>query len=56
MDGPVNFGRELGDKMQDFEFRSGQVEFEMPKVGMGRKYSGRKLKTWVLQDTGAVVL
>lgn len=56
VDDPVILGRELGDQMQDFEFRYGQVEFEMPKVGMGRKYFSRKLKTWVLQDPGAVIL
>lgn len=48
--------KELGDKIQKFEFRCGQVEIEMPEVGMGRKDSIRKLRTWVLQDTEAVIL
>lgn len=56
MGGAVIFEKELGDKMQNFEFRCGQVESEMPKVGMGRKHSSRKLSTWVLQDTAVVIL
>lgn len=45
VDNAVIFERELGDWIQDVEFRGRQVEFEMPEVGVDGEHSSRELKT-----------